>query len=525
MHSHTPRPKPVVLTILDGWGHSDATEDNAIAAAHTPTWDKLRAHYPYGTLNASEGFVGLPAGQMGNSEVGHMNIGAGRVVMQDLPRIDAAIDDGSLATNPALQHYIAALQKSGGTCHLMGLVSDGGVHAHQHHIAALATIIAAAGVPVAIHAFTDGRDTPPQSSISYIAELQRATSAHAAITIATVTGRYYAMDRDKRWERVSTAYGALTRGEGDRFATPRDAIDAAYGASVNDEFIPASIIGNYAGMKDGDGLLMANFRADRARQLLHALLDDSFTGFARTTRITFAATLGVVEYSEALNPLIPAMFAPESLHGILGEVIANAGLTQLRIAETEKYAHVTFFFNGGREEPFANEERILIPSPNVATYDLKPEMSAAEVTDAILEAVEAERFDVIIINYANTDMVGHSGSLAAAAKAVEAVDTCLGRLIPAIEAKGGVMLITADHGNAESMHDHATGQAHTAHTLNLVPFILVGTEFRDTKPAMPIGKLADIAPSLLTLLGLPIPPEMTGQSLIPTDYVAAHAVA
>ncbi|MBA4274165.1 MAG: 2,3-bisphosphoglycerate-independent phosphoglycerate mutase [Alphaproteobacteria bacterium] len=518
------RPKPVILAILDGWGHSDAPEHNAIAAAHTPTWDRLRAHYPYGTLNASEGFVGLPEGQMGNSEVGHMNIGAGRIVMQDLPRIDAAIADGSLAADPVLQRYIAALKTSGGTCHLLGLVSDGGVHAHQHHIASLATIIASHGVPVAIHAFTDGRDTPPQSAQGYIASLTHAC-AHPSIRIATVIGRYYAMDRDKRWERVSAAYDAMVNATGTVFASARDAIDASYSAGTNDEFILPCIIDGYHGMQDGDGLLMANFRADRARQMLHALLDEQFSGFTPSRRVSFAATLGMVEYSEALNPLIPAVFAPQSLTDILGEVVSRAGLTQLRIAETEKYAHVTFFFNGGREEPFAGEERILIPSPKVATYDLLPEMSAAEVTDAIVDAIANERFDVTIVNYANTDMVGHSGSLEAAAKAVEAVDACLGRLTAAVDAKGGAMIITADHGNAESMHDHDSGQPHTAHTLNLVPFILYGPRFAGHTPVLGEGKLADIAPSMLALLGLAKPDSMTGESLIPPMFATQHAVA
>ncbi len=525
MSHATSRPKPVVLAILDGWGHSDIPTDNAIAAAATPTWDYVRATYPYGTINASEGFVGLPEGQMGNSEVGHMNIGAGRVVMQDLPRIDAAIADGSLAKDPALHSFIAALKKSGGTCHLLGLISDGGVHAHQSHVAALATIVANAGVPVAIHAFTDGRDTPPQSARQYIAQLEDAIATAKQARIATVSGRYYAMDRDKRWDRVTLAYDALVDAKGHAATMAGEAIAASYAAEKFDEFILPTIINDYQGMKDGDGVLMANFRADRARQLLHALLDPAFDGFARSRIVQFAATLGMVEYSEALNAFIPAVFAPQSLNDILGEVIANAGLTQLRIAETEKYAHVTFFFNGGREEPFAGEERILIPSPKVATYDLKPEMSAPEVTDAIVDAITNDRFDVIIVNYANTDMVGHSGSLEAAAKAVAAVDQCLGRVVKAVEDKGGAMIVTADHGNAESMHDHTTGQPHTAHTLNVVPFVLVGERFRGQHPALKEGKLADIAPSLLALLGLPKPAAMTGESLIPSGLQTQHAVA
>lgn len=525
MTSVPTRPKPVILAILDGWGHRDATEDNAIAAAKTPVWDRLRAEYPYGTINASEGFVGLPSGQMGNSEVGHMNIGAGRVVMQDLPRIDTAIADGSLGRHSAMLSFIAAMQKSGGTCHLLGLVSDGGVHAHQAHIAALANIVSAAGVAVAIHVFTDGRDTPPQSAQGYITALEDAIANAANARIVTVSGRYYAMDRDKRWERVVLAYDAIVNAKGKSATMAGEAIAASYAAEKYDEFLLPTIIGDYAGMQNGDGLLMANFRADRARQLLHALLDPAFDGFARERRVTFAATLGMVEYSEALNAFLPALFPPQPLADILGEVIARAGLTQLRIAETEKYAHVTFFFNGGREEPFVGEERILIPSPKVATYDLKPEMSAPEVTDAIVDAIEKETFDVIIVNYANTDMVGHSGSLEAAAKAVEAVDACLGRVVSAVEGKGGAMIITADHGNAELMHDHDSGQPHTAHTLNLVPFVLVGPRFRGQHPALAHGKLADIAPSLLSLLGIEKPAAMTGESLIPASLQGMHAVA
>ena len=506
--------KPVLLAILDGWGERAETADNAIAQAHTPHWDALRANYPFGLLDASEGAVGLPSGQMGNSEVGHMNIGAGRVVMQDLPRIDAAIADGSLAQNAALQHYIAALQKSGGTCHLMGLLSDGGVHAHVNHMIALANIVAAAGVPVALHAFLDGRDTPPKSALGYLATLEQAIATQAGIHLATVSGRYYAMDRDQRWDRVGLAYQALVAGKGNAAPTARGATTLAYDADTSDEFILPTVIANYAGMKNGDGLLMANFRADRARQLLHALIDPTFTGFERPHSVNFAATLGMVEYSEALNSLIPAMFPPQTLAENLGEIVAARGMTQLRIAETEKYAHVTFFFNGGREKPFVGEDRILVPSPKVATYDLQPEMSAFEVTDKLVAAIGSGKYDLIVVNYANTDMVGHSGNLAAAMKAVEAVDTCLGRVAEAIEAAGGAMLITADHGNAECLHDAETGQAHTAHTLNFVPCVIVGAAYRQAQKALRTGILADIAPTLCTMLGIPQPAAMTGRSLI-----------
>lgn len=511
------RPKPVVLCILDGWGERDEREHNAIAQALTPTIDRLRAHYPRGVLSASEGDVGLPAGQMGNSEVGHMNIGAGRIVMQELPRIDAAIADGSLATNAQLATFIAALKESGGSAHLMGLVSDGGVHAHQAHMAALANAITAAGVPVMVHAFLDGRDTAPQSAQAFMAQFQHAL--HGA-TIATVSGRYYAMDRDKRWDRVQRACRAITQAQGENATDAASAIAASYATQKTDEFVLPTVIGNYQGMKNGDGLIMANFRADRARQLLHALIDPSFTEFPRAP-IHFAATLGMVEYSEKLSPMIPAMFPQQTLEGNLGELVSQAGLTQLRIAETEKYAHVTFFFSGGREAPYPGEERILVPSPNVATYDLKPEMSAPEMTDQLVAAIRSQQFDFIVVNYANTDMVGHSGDINAAIKAVETVDACVGRVCTALDAVGGAMLITADHGNAECLHDDDSGQPHTAHTLNYVPAILVAKAYANTGATLPQGILADIAPTLLDLMGLPKPSNMSGRSLI--AHLVPHA--
>jgi 2,3-bisphosphoglycerate-independent phosphoglycerate mutase len=504
-------PKPVILCILDGWGEGAPSPDNAIHLARTPVWDALKANYPHGALEASEQHVGLPSGQMGNSEVGHMNIGAGRVVMQDLPRIDAAIADGSLAKNPELVAHIAALKTSGGTCHLMGLLSDGGVHAHIAHIIALANSVAAAGVPVAIHAFLDGRDTPPKSAEAYLATLQSAL--HANTTIATLSGRYYAMDRDTRWERIAKAYDAMVDADAPKHADAHAALRASYAANITDEFLLPCALTDYAGMRDGDGVLMANFRADRARQLLHALGDADFTGFARSRVVQFAHKLGMVEYSAELYPSYHALFAATSLDDNLGEVMSKAGLTQLRIAETEKYAHVTFFFSGGREAPYAGETRILIPSPKVATYDEKPEMSAYEVTDALIEAMP--KHDVIIVNFANTDMVGHTGNMPATIAAIEAVDNCLGKLLHAVEACGGAMLITADHGNAEQMHDDATAQAHTAHTCNVVPLILVDARFKGNSTTLPHGTLADIAPSMLALLGLPQPASMTGQSRIP----------
>jgi len=506
------RPRPVVLCILDGWGCRSERADNAILAARTPNWQRFLETSPHARLQASELYVGLPQGQMGNSEVGHMNIGAGRVVMQDLPRIDQAIADGSLARNPALADFVAALKRSGGTAHLLGLLSPGGVHSHQDHLAALARLLDAAGVLVCVHAFLDGRDTPPKSAIEYLAKFAADTKALSRVAIATVSGRYFAMDRDKRWDRVEKAWRALALGEGERAADAPAAVQQAYAAGKSDEFVPPTAVAGYAGMRDGDGVLCANFRADRVREILAALLDPGFAGFARPRTPRFAASLGLTEYSTELNRFVKTLFPPEDLADTFGEVVSHAGLTQLRIAETEKYAHVTFFFNGGREAEFPGESRILVPSPKVATYDLKPEMSAPEVTDRLVEAIERGGFDVVVVNFANTDMVGHTGDLAAAAKAVEAVDRCLGRLADAVKRAGGSLLITADHGNAEMMRDPATGQPHTAHTLNPVPLLLVNP------PAgiagLADGRLADIAPTLLQLLGLGQPASMTGRSLL-----------
>ena len=506
----SPKPRPVVLCILDGWGDREETDFNAIAAADTPVWDRLRATCPRARLDASGGQVGLPDGQMGNSEVGHTNIGAGRVVMQDFPRIDAALDDGGLAREPVLAAFIETLKDSGGTAHLMGLISPGGVHSHQNQIAALANILADAGIPMAVHAFLDGRDTPPSSGRGYMEEFL-AAAPRAAIT--TVTGRYYAMDRDKRWDRVALAYAAMAEGRGE--ATAADAlaaVDAAYAAGKTDEFVPATVIGDYRGMADGDGVVMANFRSDRAREILTALLDPGFDDFPRPRHIAFAAATGLVEYSAALAGMITAVFPPLSLDNVLGQVVADAGLKQLRIAETEKYAHVTFFLNGGREEVFPGEDRVLVPSPKVATYDLQPEMSAGEVTDRLVEAVDSGKYDLIVVNYANTDMVGHTGIMAAAIRAVETVDGCLGRLEAAVRAAGGALLITADHGNADCMRDAATGQPHTAHTHNMVPVLLAPDEKYATR--IVDGRLSDLAPTVLELMGLAIPAEMTGRSLI-----------
>ncbi|HZB94053.1 MAG TPA: 2,3-bisphosphoglycerate-independent phosphoglycerate mutase [Stellaceae bacterium] len=506
------RPRPMVLCILDGWGCRGEGADNAIRAADTPNWRRFLETAPHARLEASELYVGLPQGQMGNSEVGHMNIGAGRVVMQDLPRIDQAIADGSLARSPALAAFIAALKRSGGTAHLLGLMSPGGVHSHQDHLAALARLVDAAGVPVRVHAFLDGRDTPPKSAAEYLAKFADDTASLRGVALATVGGRYYAMDRDKRWERVEQAWRALVPAEGERAADGAAAIAAAYAAGKTDEFVPPTVIAGYAGMRDGDGVLCGNFRADRVREILAALLDPGFAGFRRPRTVKFAAALGLTEYSAELNPLMQTLFPPEDVTDTFGEVVSHAGLSQLRIAETEKYAHVTFFFNGGREAEFPGESRILVPSPKVATYDLKPEMSAPEVTEKLVEAIEARRFDVVVVNFANTDMVGHTGDVAAAVQAVEAVDRCLGRLAAAVARAGGCLLITADHGNAEMMRDPATGQPHTAHTLNPVPLLLVNPPAGVT--GLSDGRLADIAPTLLQLLGLRQPSAMTGRSLL-----------
>lgn len=506
------RPKPVVLCVLDGWGYRADKDNNAIEMAKAPVWHGLVRDYPTAMIQTSGLDVGLPAGQMGNSEVGHTNLGAGRIVMQDLPRIDAAIADGSLAQNPVLTHLVKALQQTGGTCHLMGLLGPGGVHAKQDHIVALARILDAAGVRVVIHGFLDGRDTPPDSARGFVAELERDTAPLAHVSVGTLSGRYYAMDRDNRWERVDLAYRALVDAQGPRFETADSAIAASYAHKVFDEFMVPAVIGDYQGMRDGDAVIMANYRSDRAREITRMLLQPDFTLAPRSRTVHFAAAVAMTEYSVEHTKWMQVLFPPEDLKNIFGEVVAEAGLKQLRIAETEKYAHVTFFFNGGKETLFPNEDRILVPSPKVATYDLKPEMSAYEVTDRLVEAINKDLFDVIIVNYANGDMVGHTGVLDAAIRAVEAVDTCIGRVVEAVKAKGGVMFITADHGNAEQMADPKTGAAWTAHTATPVKAVLVNA------PADVVGlndgRLCDVAPTLLELLHLPQPAEMTGHSLL-----------
>ena len=501
-------PAPVMLLILDGFGWREDAADNAVALARTPHFDRLWKTGPHAFLQTSGGDVGLPGGQMGNSEVGHLNIGAGRIVAQELARIGEAIEDGSIASMPALASLIAAAKRTGGACHLLGLMSDGGVHAHQDFGAALARIVAKAGIPVAIHAFTDGRDTAPRTAQEFLASFERALPPSAAI--ATLSGRYYAMDRDHRWERVSLAWRAIEAAQADRYATAEEAIAAAYAQDVTDEFIAPSVIGDYQGMADGDVLLCFNFRADRVRELLDALLDPLFEGFERPDRIAFAAAAGLTHYSDDLARHMGALFAQVELKNLLGQVVSDAGRTQLRLAETEKYPHVTYFLNGGEEDPFPGEDRIMVPSPKVATYDLQPEMSAPELTGRAVEAIEGGTYDLIIMNYANPDMVGHTGSLPAAIRAVETVDTGLGRIASAIEAAGGALLVTADHGNCELMRDPETGGPHTAHTTNKVPLFLAG----GGHTALHDGRLADLAPTLLALMGLQPPPEMTGRSLL-----------
>jgi 2,3-bisphosphoglycerate-independent phosphoglycerate mutase len=449
---------------------------------------------------------------MGNSEVGHMNLGAGRVAVPELPRIDKAIEDGSLAKNPILAELIATLKKSGKACHLLGLASPGGVHSHQDHLVFLANLMAGAGVPVWIHAFLDGRDMPPRSALECLRHIEAGLKSGLPIRFATVAGRYYPMDRDKRWDRVALGYDAMVDAKGEQARTPTAAVEQGYAAKLDDEFVRPTVIDGYDGMKDGDGVLMFNFRSDRARQILTALLDPRFDGFNRARVVKFAVAVGMVEYSAALNPFLSTLFPPEAIRMGLGETVAKAGLKQLRIAETEKYAHVTFFFNGGEERVFDGEERILVPSPKVATYDLKPEMSAPEVTDKLVEAIGSGKFDLIVVNYANSDMVGHTGDLAAAIKAIEAVDACLGRLMAAVGQAGGVLLVTADHGNAEQMFDEKTHQKHTQHTLNRVPALLFGAPANIH--SLTDGKLADVAPTVLDLMGVPQPKEMTGHSLL-----------
>lgn len=503
--------RPIVLCILDGWGDRDSTEANAVRQARTPVFDALRARWPSCQLLTCGEDVGLPDGQFGNSEVGHMNLGAGRVVRQEIVRIGQAIREGLLGQNPALKDFIAKLKATGGRCHLMGLLSPGGVHAHQDHMAALAGLLDEAGVPVVIHGFLDGRDTPPKSAKGFVTTFLGAIEGLRGVSMGSLSGRYFAMDRDKRWERVEKAYRVIAYGQPRSDLGAIAAIQAAYDGGASDEFVPPIALAGYDGMRSEDGLLFSNFRGDRARELLAALLEPDFAGFERPNRPVPSAALGMVDYGQELQPLMTTLFPPADLSSPMGEILAKAGYAQLRAAETEKFPHVTYFFNGGREDAFTDEDRILVPSPKVATYDLQPEMSAPELADKVAAAIDSGRYAFVLINFANPDMVGHTGSLPAAIKAVETVDACLGRLVEAVERQGGMMLVTADHGNCETMVDPTTGEPHTAHTLNPVPCILVGAEPGTT---LHNGRLGDIAPTLLHLLALDVPSIMDGRSLL-----------
>ena len=503
---------PVILCILDGWGLRTERTDNAIALASMPNWNRITKNWPTAQIKCSGESVGLPDGQMGNSEVGHLNLGAGRVVWQDLPRINKAIEDGSLADSDDLKDFINSLITTDGTCHLIGMISPGGIHAHQDHVVALAQIVAASGVPVCIHAITDGRDTSPKSALDHIKRLEKAVSETSNVSISSICGRYFAMDRDNRWERVQRAYNLIVSGYGEIFLNVYDAIKSSYVNGITDEFInPARHI-NYKGIKNTDGLLCANFRTDRVRELLSAILEPEFDNFTRNNHISLTAALGMVTYSKELSLRCKSIFPNKRITNTLGEMVAAAGLTQLRAAETEKYPHITYFFNGGIEPPNIGEERLLVPSPKVKTYDLRPEMSAKELTKKLIKQIVSNKFDFIVINYANGDMVGHTGDLDATIKAVECVDSCLGQLEKVICECKGTMVVVADHGNCETMYDYKKGTPHTAHTLNPVPIILVN--YKITTVKMQNGLLADVAPTILQLLGLKEPNEMTGKSLI-----------
>ncbi len=502
---------PVLLIILDGFGHREECENNAICQARKPRWDALMARYPHTTIDASEKWVGLPKDQMGNSEVGHMNIGAGRVVYQDYTRIEHAIETGEFARNEVLVKALETARAPGQALHILGLLSPGGVHSHEAQIQALLEMAVRAGVSdVRVHAFLDGRDTPPKSAEASLLALQGKCDELRGGRIASICGRYYAMDRDQRWERVSQAYDLITQGKAAfRGATAVEALHAAYARGETDEFVKASVVGAPAPMRDGDAVVFMNFRADRARQLTRALTEPAFDGFPRerVPKLGYYCTL--TRYGDDFAQ-IPAAFPPQSVSNGFGEYLSQRGLKQLRIAETEKYAHVTYFFNGGVETPYAGEDRILVPSPRVATYDLKPEMSAYEVTDKLVEAIKTRRYDAIVCNFANGDMVGHTGNLAAATRAIEVLDECIGRVVAAMQEIGGEVLITADHGNAETMLDTTTRQAHTAHTLNVVPLLYIGRKAGIASG----GALEDVAPTLLAMMGLPQPPEMTGKPLL-----------
>ena len=511
MHS---RPKPLLLLVLDGWGYSENPDSNAILNASTPVWDHLWADYPHTLIRSSGNAVGLPDDQMGNSEVGHMTLGAGRVVYQDYTRITRAIEDGSFAANPALLGAIDAAVAEDKAVHVMGLLSPGGVHSHEAHLKAAVRLAADRGAEhILVHAFLDGRDTPPRSASASIRAMEQMLRSLGRGRLVSLVGRYYAMDRDQRWDRVSQAYALLVEGRSaHRAPTALSGLEAAYARGESDEFVQPTVVVSQqdetpSRMEDGDAVLFMNFRSDRARELVHTLANADFAGFDRG-RVPRVRLVCLTEYDASLD--VPVAFGPAALDLGLGEYLSQLGLKQLRIAETEKYAHVTFFFSGGREQPFQGESRVLVPSPRVATYDLQPEMSAPEVTDRLVEAIGSGEFDVIICNYANADMVGHTGIYPAAVTAIEAVDRCLGRIVKAVAQAGGEMLITADHGNAEKMRDADSGEPHTAHTLGPVPLIYVGRSATLSNE----GSLADVAPSMLRLMGLEQPREMTGTPLV-----------
>lgn len=502
---------PTVLCILDGWGLSDTQDGNAVALAKTPNYDRIMRDFPNATLITHGIDVGLPEGQMGNSEVGHMNIGAGRVVEMDLRRIEAAIEGDTFAQLPAILRFIEALRESDGTAHLCGVLSDGGVHSHIDHLIETIRVLNEANIPVALHLFSDGRDVAPQSALQYLDVLE-ASLFNAKI--ATISGRYFALDRDNRWERVEKAFRAIRFADAPKAANARNVITSAYASDVTDEFIEPSVIGDYAGLEDGDGLLFLNFRADRARQILMAIGAPEFDAFDRGSKVALSVLTGFAQYSVSHDAYMDCVFPDQDIKNTLGEWVAQHDLKQFRIAETEKYPHVTFFLNGGIEAPFKNEDRYLASSPKVATYDLKPEMSEAEVTENLVNAIGSD-YALIVVNYANPDMVGHTGDLNAAIKACEAVDNGLGQVIDALNDAGGAMILCADHGNCEVMINPETGEPHTAHTTNPVPVALIGAPHGQTIAQG--GRLADLAPSLLDLMGLEKPKEMTGQSLIKND--------
>jgi 2,3-bisphosphoglycerate-independent phosphoglycerate mutase len=503
---------PLILCILDGWGHEKKSKTNAITLAHTPTWDRWRKMFPEILLEASGLAVGLPEGQMGNSEVGHTTLGTGRVVLQDLPRLHNAFETKEIDNLPPILNLIKTLKKSGNACHLMGLFSPGGVHSHQDHLIGLIKILTKEKISLKLHLFLDGRDTPPQSALEYISSLEALLKSYPNVKIATLMGRFYAMDRDQRWDRTQQAYEGIVEGKGLVIQTPYEAIKDFYDQHVTDEFIPPLIMSDYKGMEPNDAFIMVNFRADRVRQILDALVEPSFTSFSCKNRPIFSHQIGMKSYSQTLGRQLEVLFPSFLPHNTLGEILSDAHLRQLRIAETEKYAHVTFFFNGGKETPFVGEERCLIPSPKIKTYDQKPEMSAAELTSVVLQTIGKNKADVIIMNYANTDMVGHTGKLEPTIKAVETVDRCLGELEQAVLSKGGCLFVTADHGNAEIMCDNKTHQAHTAHTTSLVPFVCITRlPYKILKHR---GSLKDVAPTLLSFLDITPPVEMTGQPLL-----------